>query len=732
MVNVRRALYASSVFVVGVMCGCSHSEPELHYLGDADLKHYKHEALSIDYVNRCEVVPEEITAAEEPRTISNRSKDEIWNMSLEQALEIARQNNRVIRTSGSIVANPQGVSTVYDQAIQESGVLFGGRSVEAALSDFDTTFSTQMLWGRAEQVQNNAFTGSGSMPGSTLQADTGMFRSSLQKQFGYGAGFTVGHDWDYQGLNVPGQLFPSVYTGHVRAEYRQPLWAGAGTEFTRVAGPLNPNFSGITGVSQGVVIARINSDISLTQFEQSVRQMHLDVENAYWGLYLTYQVYRTAVVARNSALKTWRDAEATDRAGGIDGFDKSDVPQAADNYYQRKSIAEALLNAIYAQETELRRLLGLSVNDGRIIRPSDDPTKAQFIPDWRSSLTEMLSQRLELRRQKWSIKSLELQLEAAKSLTRPQFDFVSSYRVNGFGDHLLGQNDNDGITSQGLSSAYETINQGDQTTWNLGFVASMPLGFRSARAQVRNYELRLTRELAILAAQELELAQSLAAAFQELSVTYANAQSNLNRQRAAALRVDILDKQRIGGVLKADLVLRAQASLADAEKEYYTSLTDYNKAIANLHFTKGSLLEYYNVYLAEGPWTAQANEQALRRAWARSHAFDNPMLKTEPVEFALPGRGPEIDWESPNADNSADYSPAPYEEPETEEAPPAVHDVAPPKAPPVEPAGEPSAILPVGATRPAPRAVPEWESPDSETVRRVLSVVPIPDRAIAY
>jgi hypothetical protein len=247
-----------------------------------------------------------------------------------------------------------------------------------------------------------------------------------------------------------------------------------------------------------------------------------------------------------------------------------------------------------------------------------------------------------------------LQLQAARSLTRPQFDFLSTYRINAFGDNLLGQNDNDGVTSQGLSSAYETLTQGDQTAWNLGFVGSIPIGFRSARAQVHNYELRLARARELLAAQEQDLAQDLATAFQDLAVKYVTAQSNQNRRRSAKSRVDILEKQREGGVLKADLVLRSQASLAEAERDFYQSLSDYSVAIANLHFTKGTLLDYNNVQLAEGPWLPEAQDEALRRAWARSHAFKNPLLKTEPTEFAIPGRGPGIEWETENGSTSLD------------------------------------------------------------------------------
>src|SRR5690606_29002363 len=118
-----------------------------------------------------------------------------------------------------------------------------------------------------EQIQNNRFFSGNLNPGSTLTSETASFFAALQKQFGHGGSLILSHDMDYLGNNVPLTtiLFPSTYTGSVALQYRQPLWAAAGTEFTQVAGPPSTNtaFQNITGVSQGVAIARINQDITL-------------------------------------------------------------------------------------------------------------------------------------------------------------------------------------------------------------------------------------------------------------------------------------------------------------------------------------------------------------------------------------------------------------------------------------------------------------------------------------
>ena len=50
--------------------------------------------------------------------------------------------------------------------------------------------------------------------------------------------------------------------------------------------------------------------------------------------------------------------------------------------------------SIGALEVSLRRMCGLSVNDGRVIRPADEPVTAEFVPDWNVSLAEALTRRV--------------------------------------------------------------------------------------------------------------------------------------------------------------------------------------------------------------------------------------------------------------------------------------------------------------------------------------------------
>ena len=640
----QRQCLVISLLIGTWLLGCA-SDPELKYLGsDKEMSYYKTAATTIDYPAVETQTSPEAAYAKRPRTVLDREKEDLWNIPLSEAIQLAIQNNSIIRSRtgkgapSTILTAGDRVPSAYDPAIQDTGVLFGGRGTASALAAFDAQFTTKMRWGRDDNALNtNRNAADSTLPKLPTEQslETGAFTSELSKQFGYGGVLTLDHSINYVGTNLGGpKVFPSAYDGNVSAMYRHPLWAGAGAEFTRIAGPISQNFGGLSGVNQGVVIARINQDLTLADFEASVLLMLKDVEDLYWELYLSYRQYDTAVTARNSALQSWREAHRILVGGGKRGFKPSDEAQARDFYFQTRAVTENALASVYSAEIALRRIVGLSVNDGRMMRPSDEPTTAAFSPSWETSLTEALTQRVELRKQKWNIKSLELQLCAAESLTNPRLDFVSGYQVNGLGNDLLGHYN----SPNQFSSVYGAMTNGNFTGWNLGFEFSMPLGFRAAHAQVRNIELRLVKARDQLEAQEIDISHEVAQDFQNLAVQYVTAQSNFNRYRAAQQSVQLFRAEVEAGTQTYDILLRALRSQAEAESQYFSSLVEYNKAIVALHYHKGTLLPYDDVWLSESDWTPEAYRDSIRHAWARTHAIDNPNLNTEPEEFvAQPG-----------------------------------------------------------------------------------------------
>ncbi|MBC8114416.1 MAG: TolC family protein, partial [Candidatus Saccharimonas sp.] len=531
----RSIRWINALMMCGALVGC-RSAKTIHYLGEADLQHYKDKVLGVEYSNVDQPTPQEVAFSLKPHTLRDRTTDEIWNMSLVEAIQTAVTNNKMIRTR----SNPQlsqNSPSIYDPALRETGFLFGNRGVEAALADFDANITSTITWRRNETYANNA-----ALPDFVNTINTGIFTSQIAKQFANGGTFAVNHNWDYSRIGQPpapfaGNTFPSSYSGLLQAQYVQPLWAGAGVEYTRIAGPVRSGFGAITGVSQGVSIARINTDISVADFEAAVTLMLKDVEDLYWELYFAYRQYDADESNRLKTFDMWKKVKVL-RDLGAEGGGAIAEAQVRENYFDARARTETSLGELYIVENQLRRMLGLPVNDGKVIRPADDPIEAEFVVNWESSLLESLSRRVELRRQKWQIKSLELQRIAAENVTNPRLDLVSAYQLNGFGDHLLSQGTADGVTAAGYNSAYGTLARGDLTGWNLGLQFSMPIGFRQARAQLHNTELQLVKARATLSAQEQDVSHELAEAIQRLEAAYIIAQTQLDRKIASAKRME--------------------------------------------------------------------------------------------------------------------------------------------------------------------------------------------------
>ena len=704
--------------------GCAAPGRSLQYLIQRkdSVTHYRDYATAIEYpVESPDDNPTDPTLFNSPRTITTLEDVKQRPVTLDECIREALSNAAIVREDQSflspgnpLLSNPSRVTSVYDPAIQDTGFLFGNRGMEAALSDFDPVFTNSMQWGRSEDVQNTANVGLS--PGDVLVDETAQWQARLEKQLANSGTVAIEHDWNYSQNNQT-RLFPSAYTGFLQAEYRQPLLAASGAEYTRIAGPAAQSVRGVSGVSQGVMISRINSDISLLEFEQSVTNMVRDVENKYWDLYLYLQLYHSEVKTFED-LVVYRDIlKNRDETGDT-------VYQAESRLYEADARLKGSLADVLQAENRLRRLMGLPLNDGEFLMPVDQPSEAKFVPDWNSTLSEALVSRPELRRQKWEIRSLELQLTAAKNLNRPRLDFVSQYRVNGFGDNLLGQEDDDNLTNVGYASAYESMTQGINTGWGLGLQFSMPLGLRLARAQVRNYELRLRKARTVLTAQEEEIARELNNSILELDRWYLLAEVGAKRSNAALAfvetaeaRVSNLDER---GNAEIGRVLEAKISSREADQSYLRSIVEYNKAITEYNYRKGTLLTSNAIVLAEGQWNPAAYEIAKERGQHITNAFDEKHVEAHPGEIVA---GPaKTAWESlgvadrPHVPGAMDAAAAARENagqatmPSNEPGPPAVPEI-PPMIDGVPDTSEP--------TVPQPRQQPS-PADDSEKARPLL------------
>lgn len=579
-------------------------------------------ATQIEYPNVKSCLSPESSTTAAPLTTDNPAEIPAWEMTLDDAIKLAMQRTDVMRTLGaSVVQAPTVTRTRFDPTLTETNPLGG---VEAALSAFDATINSQLFWQKNNRPNNSSFL---IFVPAAFEQTTGNFTSELAKRTATGARFAVRHNVVYDRNNSPARLFPSDYTGWFEAEWRQPLLLGSGLQYNRIAGPNG----GVPGTYNGVLIARINTDISLADFEQGVITFVNDVESAYWELYYAYRNLQSQVAGRNNVLLTWQLVKEKQKIGARGGEADAEA-QARSQYYQLDAqVKEALsgTNGLFAAEQRLRYLLGLQATDGKLIKPVQSPMEGLVVYDWESSLGDALTRRVEVRRQKWTIKRRELELVAARLNKRPRLDVLSLYRYRGLGDHLIGSND----PTNRFDNVYQNILTGDYQEWQSGLELSYPVGLRAASNAISNAQWNLTRETALLKEQELRISHDLSNASRQIDRAYQLLQTNYNRQDADRLQTEVLRDRYRAGLTNIGFLLQAQQQLALSTSAYFRSLVDYQLALRDLHREKGSLLNYMQVGLSESEWASPAYEDAYQRGQYFA-PVDDPSRKTQPAPLA--------------------------------------------------------------------------------------------------
>ena len=394
------------------------------------------------------------------------------------------------------------------------------------------------------------------------------FQAAIQKTYMTGGTWSLTNNIDYLQSNSPVQLFNSAYTVNYEAAVRQPLLQGAGVQFNEIAGPQS-----IPGFYNGVRIARLRSDISLADFEKSGAGPWSGTWSGPTGssISLTANGHRGRQAA-TGPWRTWREFSGRHASAQVEA-------RAREQYFQFRSATEVALHSLYKTENVLRHMMGLAASDGRLIRPSEEPTTAKISFDWYASLTEGLCRSVELRQQKWRIKQRELELIASKNFLLPRLDAVALYRWVGLGNKL------DDVTNTD-SNAFGNLIDGNHQEWQLELQLQLPIGFRKELSGVRNAQLSLARERTILQEQELELSHQLAIRMEDLAGYYKEAQSHFNQWEAAPVEVKALEERVKAATSpqeweqEVNLLLDAHIRLAEAEVSYYRSLVSYNNAIS--------------------------------------------------------------------------------------------------------------------------------------------------------
>jgi outer membrane protein TolC len=650
-----------------------------------------------------ENLPLPLPRVAEPRTTSNPEAAQDWRLTLQEAIRIGLENSEVVRVidlgaqgipvggfeprqfapvniggggasnlaGGALGAG--GLQTVYDPAVQEA-------AIARALSAFDATLSAQINLARQVSPVNNSFTA-----GIFAQGDRFPFISinegfspfgstptagaTLSKQIATGGQVAVSHNIFNNYTNSPNNVFPSFWAAQTQLRFGQPLLG-----FSPTFGP-----SGVEANRADIVVSRLNADFSVWSFKQEVMRHVRSIEQQYWSLAQEHVKLWAAQAAAELSQKLLDDVLARQEVGSMEGG-REDVAEAREQYEAAQLSLVTATSNVLTTERQLRNILGLPPSDNRRIIPVTEPTDARLEPNWEASLAQMVSFHPDIVQSQLNVRIAEMQLLVARNQLLPALDFNVLYQFNGFGQDL---DTAEAVGTGAMLKAFDPLQVSRQTasglnplpgnysnfqTWQVGFTFQMPLGFRSALSNTRVAQLSLLRQRALLQQTVHQSTHQLARFFLEVDANYkqyraASRVTSIRHERLETLQARYEEGMRDRSTNIKAVDIRAYVSAINSwtaavaqEAEFKST---YNTSIAVLEETKGTLLAYDNIAVAEGPWPRKAyiqahDQQAAHRQFPiggdgpyhprpfTGNPVPDPLPPNPPPDLGAPGTRPNL------------------------------------------------------------------------------------------
>lgn len=484
-------------------------------------------------------------------------------MSLEECLRAALENNLSL------------VASRYTPSIRE-------QDIRTQKSNFDVGLQSQLTYTESQ----NAATQLSTVTGSTRQS---LDLAGIQQNLGFGANYTVNFNITKNEQTGPQVTAPISYFSGFNLDFNLPLMKGFGTEVT----------------TEQLVLARNQYDISLADLKREAELLVEQVEGSYWDVVAAREALR---IARLSLTRAKDLLELNRRKVEVGTLASIEITQA------KAGVASQEENVIIAEtdlldaEDELRRLLAIPESDPlweKSILNSSTPDYREVQVDHEQALATALDSRSELASFRQQLRNSELSERVARRQVRHQLDLNVNYGPAGAS--LDTPEIIDPMTmavlfpaEKGeLGESISNIFDGDVYSWSTQLTYRVPLGNRAAKANYARAQLSREQSDANLRDQEQTIHVEVRRAVRAVESGFKRVDAARVNTQLQREKLDAEQKKFQNGMSTSFEVLTFQNDLASAELAEVRARLDYQKSLAALERTKGTILEFHGLSLAD-------------------------------------------------------------------------------------------------------------------------------------
>ncbi len=423
----------------------------------------------------------------------------------------------------------------------------------------------------------------------TVVNEEAIYSISVVQQIPTGGNLTLSFGGNKYDTTAGLQLLDPRYGSALRFDFTQPLLKNFGFKVSR----------------REILVAQNNLDISTHQFQKVLMDTIYSVQEAYWNLFYAIEDLKV----KQQSLQLARDLLAKNRkeveVGKLAPIEILNAEAVVASREADILQAEALIRR---SEDVLKNLLNLSeeaLSLQRIV-PSDKPSFTEREVSLEKALMEAVEKRPDLKAQKKSIETNELNLSVAKNQMLPGLDLQLSYWSPGLtGDRIL-YLDNNPLT--GVVVGVEEGNPTDAVrdalkflyhNWTIGLSLSFPLSNFTTRADYARARMEIEKSQLELKNLEKQILLEIRDAVREIETSFKRAQAYKLARELAEERLEAEVKKLDVGLTTNYFVLQYQEELARERSLELKALVDYNLAWAKLEKAIGTTLEKRNIKVSD-------------------------------------------------------------------------------------------------------------------------------------
>jgi outer membrane protein len=396
---------------------------------------------------------------------------------------------------------------------------------------------------------------------------TANFNLGLSQLFPTGGDLTVGYDNTRTETNLVFQSLNPAYESNLAARFVQPLLR----DFGRLA------------TERNIMVARVNSDISQSAFEEIIANTIQSVENAYWNLVEA----RSQVGVDEESLTLAQQLHDQNKVRvDVGTLAPLELVQSESGIATRE---EAIIRSQYAvgnAEDTLRRLLNVPQGEewSQSIVPTTPAEAERTTLDLEEGLKAAIERRPELERLRLAEKSAQIDADYAKNQVRPRLDLTARYGLGGIGGGSFGD-------------PVEQITGFDFPIWGVGLTFAYPLQNRTARENKVIADLEVEKTAAITEDLMQQLSTEVRVAVRAVDAAGKAIDSANVSVRLAERNLDAEHKRYDNGMSTSFQLLEIQEDLTQARSRQVFALAAYRRALVEYYRATGRLLEETGVVL---------------------------------------------------------------------------------------------------------------------------------------